>query len=82
MAVIPNKHERQQIRKVRDRSISRAVLATEREMFLARVLMHIVERLGGSEEVTGEGFTLNAYNTLKALAEGQVRDGPQVPDET
>lgn len=70
---MPN--EGQQTRTVRDRSISRAVLATTREMFLARVLLHIVDQLGKDEAVHFEGFTYDVYGQLKSLAEGKLRDG-------
>ncbi len=60
------------IRRVRDRARSSALLPTEREVLLARVCLYLCDRIGWDD--ADQDF-LELYNSLKSLAEGVVRHG-------
>ncbi len=65
-------HAGPQIRTVRDRSLSRAVLATKREVLLARVCLYLLEKYVSTDK---DQEFIGLYNELKPLAERVARDG-------
>ncbi len=62
----------EQIQQRRDTGISKAMLPTEREVLLARLLLRVCDALGKHDRDT---VFVALYDECKALAEGTVRDG-------
>ncbi len=60
----------QQRRKPRDRSVSREVLASPREVSLAKLLLHVANELGARDN---DQEFLELYNAVKPIAEGALR---------
>ncbi len=63
-------HEGQQRRTVRDRNRSQQVLATDREVLLARLLLRVCDIIPRQD--ADQDF-IDLYNQCKFLAEGVVR---------
>lgn len=62
--------KRNQVRRRRDARSVRKVYPTEREVLLARLLLAVLDDLGGTDS-----FDVDLYNQCKSLAEGTVRNG-------
>ncbi len=57
-------------RTARDRKFSRKMLATQREMLLAQLLLLICDRVASTDE--DQDF-VSLYNSVKPIAEGVLR---------
>ncbi len=63
----------QQTRRVRDRSVGREVLASAREVSLAKLLLYLCDRLGAQD--SSQEF-VELYNSVKPIAESTLRRRP------
>ncbi len=62
----------QQTRTQRPRNVSRQVLATAREVSLAKLLLHLCNIVGAGDR---DQEFLELYNEVKPIAEGVLRHG-------
>ncbi len=62
----------QQTRTQRDRNLSRAMLASPREVSLAKLLLSLCDHVGSGDY--DQNFT-DLYNEVKPIAEGVLRHG-------
>lgn len=59
------------VRTAKDRSVSHQLLATEREVLLAQLLLQVCDRIASDDR---DQKFVELYNSVKFLAEGVLRD--------
>ncbi len=62
----------QQSRTQRPRNLSRQMLASPREVSLAKLLLHLCDKVGSRD---GDQEFVDLYNEVKPIAEGILRHG-------